>query len=151
MTYEGLGGTWNAPTTGRGRRMTPLPRESGMSRTRFELRERASLLSVDVDHDTQRVVLFRDGVEVASGEMPVRFAVQAGNVEVSGSMYGMRRVHLIGHDGAHTRLTPAAGSPDHRRAAFGRRHPRLSRAVGVAAVGVLPLAAAAPSSALPVL
>jgi hypothetical protein len=101
------------------------------------MRERGALLSVDVDHDTQQAALFRAGQEVARGEMPVRFAVDDGTLEVSSSMYGMRRIHLVRPDGTEARLEPAQGSPEHRRAVFARRHPRLSRAVGWAAIGVL--------------
>lgn len=128
---------WNRPLPGRGTALAPFEGGVGMTRTRFVHREGAALLTLDVDRTKERAALYLDGWQVARGEMPVRFGLEEGVLEVSCSLWGMKRVHLVWHDGGEQRLTPAEGSPEQRRAAFGRRHPGLSRAVAAAAVVVL--------------
>jgi hypothetical protein len=137
-------GSWDDVGPGEGRVRpgdgAPLPafRPSwALTRTRFVHRGESSSLIVDVDHDAQRAQLYRDGRRIAVGEMPARFAVPEGSLEVSASMHGMRRVHLLTPDGAEHRLEPAARTPEGRRASFARTHPAASRVVAFAAVAVL--------------
>lgn len=133
----GLSGEdWNRPHRGSGAPLPAFRPSPLLARTRFEHRAESTVLTVDVDHDEQRAALYRDGVEVASGEMPVRFAVDVGRVEVSAGLYGMQRIHLV-RNGGEQRLEPAAGTPERRRAQLAERHPGVSRAIATGAVAVL--------------
>lgn len=130
-------GIWNRAKPGDGRALRPFRPSLLLTRTRYELATASAHYTVDVDHGEGEAWLYRDGVQIAKGEMSVRFPVEEGVIEAAASLYGMRRVQLLARDGAVHPFAPAAGTPEDRRARFGRRHPRASRLIGAAAVGVL--------------
>ncbi|MFI8285598.1 hypothetical protein [Streptomyces fungicidicus] len=53
------------------------------------------------------------------------------------SSYGIKRCHYRPLGGQPRQLTPDPASAEERRAGFGTRHPRLSRAVGIESVLLL--------------
>lgn len=128
---------WKRPKPGDGRALRSFRRTSVLTRTRFELRPDATLFTVDVDQSEETADLYRDRVQVATSALPARFPVDGGVIEVSASLYGMRRVHLVRPDGSEQRLEPARGTLEHGRAVLGRRHPGVSRTLAAAAVTVL--------------
>lgn len=81
--------------------------------------------------------LYRDGVQVAVAELPARFPVPGGRIEIATSIFGLKRAHLVRDDGTETPLQPARNSAEYWRARFGRRFPGWSRAIGVLAVVIL--------------
>lgn len=85
-------------------------------------------------------VLYRNGVRVARSTLPAAFPVPGGVIEVSASMYGLKRIHYVTPDGAERQLAPDPASAEGRRARLGRTHPVLSRSVSVASVVVLIIA-----------
>lgn len=101
--------------------------------------------SVDVRHGGDadgevRAQLYRNGVHEASAKLPVGFAVPGGTIEVAVSNYGLRRCHYVSDDGWERQLEPDPASAAGRRARLERTNPALSRAVGVASVGMLAVA-----------
>lgn len=101
------------------------------------------LFEVDVRHgrdssSTRRpAALYRDGVQVLAGNLPVAFPVPGGVIEVATSQYGVKRMHLVGHDGLEHVLRPHPRSLEGQRARLGRRFPRTSAAIGVVGLVVL--------------
>ncbi|MCD0444654.1 hypothetical protein LO763_13580 [Glycomyces sp. A-F 0318] len=95
-----------------------------------------------------RAVLYADGRRVGGKDLPARFAVPGGAIEVDSSLYGISRVHFVSADGRERRLAPVRGTLEDVRGRFARRHPRWSRMIGRAAVAVLlvNLAVAAPQA-----
>ncbi|HEY1134403.1 MAG TPA: hypothetical protein VGE77_07480 [Nocardioides sp.] len=77
---------------------------------------------------------YRDRVQVAVGDLPVKFAVPGGRLEVATSIFGLSRAHHVRDDGTEQVMTPAPGSAEHARARFGRRFPRTSRLIGAVAI-----------------
>lgn len=97
----------------------------------------------DFDH---KAVLFRDGLQAATAEMPAAFEVPGGLIEVDASMYGLKYIRMVTPTGEERPLAAHQHSGEAMRARFGRRFPRVSRAIGIAAVIILlgSLAVAAP-------
>lgn len=94
---------------------------------------------VDVDFAgfDNRAELYRNGLQVSVAKMPATFPVPGGVVEVAATVYGMKRVHLVPDTGPERQLRPARGTAEHWRARLDHRHPRLGRALAVAAIVVL--------------
>ncbi|WP_051109556.1 hypothetical protein [Promicromonospora sukumoe] len=141
---DGLGdaddgsGAWSTPAPRPGAPLPPFRPSASLERTRFEtVLPDASVATVDVDHMEGRASLYRDGRHVRTADMPTRFPVGPGRIEVAASRYGMQRIHLVGADGGERRLDPAPGTPEHWRAQLSRRHPALGRALATGAVIVL--------------
>ncbi|GAB2600659.1 hypothetical protein GCM10027067_09710 [Pseudactinotalea suaedae] len=98
--------------------------------------------SVDVRHggDANGEVyaqLYRDGAHHARSTLPAAFPVPGGIIEVVASGFGLRRCHYITQDGTERQLLPDPASAEGRRARFDRRHPALSRSIGIGSVAVL--------------
>lgn len=98
--------------------------------------------SVDVRHggDSNGDVLanlYRDGQHAARSKLPAAFPVPGGTVEVVASGYGLKRCHYVTDDGAERQLSPDHASAEGRRARLDRRHPALSRAIGLSSIAVL--------------
>lgn len=109
-----------------------------MHRTRFAIElDDASTVTVDIDHASGRASLFRNDLHVHTSDMPARFRVSGGSIDVVAGKYGMQRIHLVRPDGSETRLEPSPGTPEHWRARLAQRHPRVGRALAVAAAIVL--------------
>ena len=84
------------------------------------------------------VALYRDGIQIGRSDLPAVFPVPGGQIEVTTVMYGLRRMHYLRDDDGDERvLRPHPLTPEGLRAAFARRAPRASRAVGKIAVVVL--------------
>lgn len=87
--------------------------------------------------------LYRDGVHVAGSTLPAAFPVPGGAIEVMASSFGLKRCHFV-PDAAGARaaaqLAPDPASAEGRRARLDARHPRASRALGVASFAVLVVA-----------
>jgi uncharacterized integral membrane protein len=84
--------------------------------------------------------LYRDGLRYARSRLPAAFPVPGGVVEVRGSAFGLKRCHYVTTDGAEHPLVPDRDSAEGRRAHFDRRHPALSRGVGLVSAAVLGVA-----------
>lgn len=95
--------------------------------------------TVEVDHgsDDGSPELYVDGWWQARAEAPASFPVPGGVIEVDVSMYGMKRVHLIGDDGVERRLPPVPGTLEELRGRLHRRRPGLSRAIAWTAIAIL--------------
>ncbi len=101
------------------------------------------VFAVDVRHGRDSTsherpaALYRDGVQVQAGNLPVAFPVPGGVIEVAVSQFGVKRMHLVGDDGREHVLHPHPRSAEGLRARFDRRFPRTSALIG--AVGLLVL------------
>lgn len=116
---------------------------------------RRSLLSITLEHEGRPVVhtvevrhgggangvvrasLYVDGVRHLESRLPARFPVDGGHIEVRRSPAGLRRCHLVTHDGTARALEPDPRSAEGRRARFARRHPVASSLVGAVSVALL--------------
>lgn len=113
------------------------------SRSLFSTELDGSVFEVDVRHGRDSssgkrpAALYRDGVQVLAGNLPVAFPVPGGVIEVAVSEYGVKRMHLMGDDGREQVLRPHPRSQEGRRAAFDRRFPRTSAAIGAVGLVVL--------------
>ncbi|MBP2380132.1 hypothetical protein [Brachybacterium sacelli] len=83
------------------------------------------------------VALYRDGLQEKVADPPVAFAVSGGVIEVKMGTYGLSRMHYVPEDGPTRMLRPYPRSLEGLRARFGRRFPRVSRAIGALAVVIL--------------
>lgn len=81
--------------------------------------------------------LYLDGRHYAASKMPARFAIPGGAIEVVASGYGLKRCHFVDDDGTARQLTPHRSSAEGLRARLDRRHPVLSRGIGVLSLLVL--------------
>ncbi|RCK71151.1 hypothetical protein DT076_01445 [Desertihabitans brevis] len=78
--------------------------------------------------------LYRDGRRYARATVPAVFPVPGGRLEVATSTFGLRRAHFVADDGTEHQLVPDPRSAEGRRARLDRRHPVLSRWIGVVSV-----------------
>src|SRR5690554_7615077 len=79
--------------------------------------------SVDIRHggDSEGEVwalLYRDGVNYSRSKLPAAFPVPDGVIEVAASIFGLKRCHYVGHDGAERQLVPDPVSAEGRRASL---------------------------------
>lgn len=95
--------------------------------------------SVDVDFFdlNDHADLYVDGRHRARSSLPAVFPVPHGVIEVASSTYGLKRIHHVPDEGPERVLVPDPRSAEGRRARLTERAPRLSRAIGVAAVVIL--------------
>jgi hypothetical protein len=95
-------------------------------------------VEIDAGRDDGRAVLYVDGWEQATTDMPGRLPVPGGAIEVSIGPYGVRRVHLVDDDDDDgRRLDPVRGTLEDLRRRMHRDRPLLSRAIGWAAIAIL--------------
>jgi hypothetical protein len=94
-------------------------------------------VEIDAGRDDGRAVLYVDGKEHATADMPGSFPVSGGAIEVAIGLHGVQRVHLVSDDGAERRLDPVPGTLEELRGRMHRRHPRLSRIIGWLAIAIL--------------
>lgn len=94
----------------------------------------AVFLDVDFDY---RADLYLDGRHHARSSLPATFPVPGGVIEVAASTYGLKRIHHVPDDGPERVLEPDPRSAEGLRARLAEKAPRLSRAIGVAAVVIL--------------
>jgi hypothetical protein len=94
-------------------------------------------VEIDAGRDDGRAVLYVDGRERATTDMPGSFPVAGGVIEVAIGLHGVQRVHLVGDDGTERRLVPVPGTLEDLRGRVHRRHPWLSRIVGWLAIAIL--------------
>ncbi|GAB3431183.1 hypothetical protein [Actinophytocola sediminis] len=127
-----------------GKRLSPLRRHEILHRLIYTIDHpdrHGELVNhtvqVDVSRDDGHAELYVDGRQLATMEMPAAFPVAGGVIEVASTPYGVRRVHLVMDNGTERRLDPLPGTLEHRRGRLHRRHPRLSRAIGWAAIAIL--------------
>jgi hypothetical protein len=101
------------------------------------------VFEVDVRHgrdsssSKRPAALYRDGVQVQAGNLPVAFPVPGGVIEVAVSQFGVKRMHLVGDDGREHVLHPHPRSAEGLRARFDRRFPRTSAVIGAVGLVVL--------------
>ncbi len=101
------------------------------------------VFEVDVRHgrdsssSKRPAALYRDGVQVQVGNLPVAFPVPGGVIEVAVSQFGVKRMHLVGDDGREHVLHPHPRSAEGLRARFERRFPRTSAVVSAVGLVVL--------------
>lgn len=128
---------------GDGSRLQPYRLWQLFSRSLFSVELDGRVFEVDVRHgrdsssSKRPAALYRDGVQVLAGNLPVAFPVPGGVIEVAVSQYGVKRMHLVDDDGREQVLRPHPRSQEGRRAAFDRRFPRTSAAIGVVGLVVL--------------
>ncbi|MDT9592020.1 hypothetical protein RDV89_03010 [Nocardioides zeae] len=91
---------------------------------------------VDLMADERGAHLYRDGVQVGVSDLPARFEVPGGRVEVAVSVFGIKRARVVAEDGTERGMRPARGTAEHARARFDRRFPTASRLIGALAVVV---------------
>lgn len=84
-----------------------------------------------------QVSLYRDEVQEHIANPPVAFAVPDGVIEVATSPYGLTRMHHVPEGGSPQTLRPHPRTLEGLRARFGRRFPRASALIGVAAILML--------------
>ncbi|MFC4561674.1 hypothetical protein ACFO4E_07380 [Nocardiopsis mangrovi] len=127
-----------------GRRLRPFRRHEVLHRTLYTIEHRGPdggrvryTVDVDVSRDEGAAELYADGLRQAKGDPPVSFPVPGGVIDVDISLYGIRRMHLVLDDGSERRLGPVSGSLEDLRGRLHRRRPRLSRAIGWLAIGIL--------------
>lgn len=104
---------------------------------------RHTVYAVDVRHwqnhssDKLKAHLYRDGRQHAMSRLPAAFPVPGGTVEVRMSAFGIKRCHYVTDDGSAYQLVPDPHSAEGRRARLDRRHPALSRTIGLLSLCVL--------------
>jgi hypothetical protein len=114
-----------------------------LTRSLFSIQLDGRVFAVDVRHGRDSssgkrpAALYRDGVQVLAGNLPVAFPVPGGVIEVATSQYGVKRMHHVDDGGREHVLRPHPRSPEGRRARFDQRHPRVSAAVGAVGLVVL--------------
>lgn len=94
-------------------------------------------VSLDFFDWDQRTYLYTDGVQTARSELPARFPIAGGHIDVETTMYGLKRMHLVRDDGSEKMLTPDPHSAEGLRARLAQRYPKLSRGIGITAVATL--------------
>lgn len=94
-------------------------------------------VDVDLLDFDERAYLYADGRQSAVSTVPAVFPVPGGRIEVATTLYGIKRMHLVRDDGAERQLTPDPYSGEGRRAELDRRHPVVSKIIGLAAVVIL--------------
>lgn len=97
----------------------------------------------------ERMLLYRDGVQVARAASPATFVLAAlpdapehaedTRIEAAMSLYGMKRAHVVTGSGER-QLAPAPGTAEAWRARFERDRPGLSRLLAVLSFTILALA-----------
>lgn len=128
---------------GDGSRLQPYRWWQLFARSLFSVELDGRVFEVDVRHgrdsssSKRPAALYRDGVQVLAGNLPVAFPVPGGVIEVAVSQYGVKRMHLVDDDGREQVLRPHPRSQEGRRAAFDRRFPRTSAAIGAVGLVVL--------------
>ncbi|MBY6414837.1 hypothetical protein HQ346_24985 [Rhodococcus sp. BP-252] len=97
------------------------------------------LYTVEVDSlsEDDTVQLYENGYLATTNDLPASIEIDGGTIEVAVSLYGVTRVDFVSDDGTGRRLAPVPGTLEYRRRRFDRRHPRLSRAIGWAAIAIL--------------
>jgi hypothetical protein len=131
-------------TPAEGQRLRPVRRRDVLTRLLYTVEHPGPrgdrldhTVEIDVGRDDGRAVLYVDGREQATTDMPGAFPVAGGVIEVAIGLHGVKRVHLVGDDGEERRLDPVRGTLEALRARVERRNPRLSRAIGGLAIAVL--------------
>lgn len=94
----------------------------------------------DADDGVARARLYRNDKLLSLSTLPARFPLPGGNLEVDIGTYGMRRCHFVADNGAVIQMVPHPATAEGRRAGLHRRHPMLSRVIGVTATAVVLLA-----------
>lgn len=98
-------------------------------------------IDVDLWDPSERVRLYRDGIQYRVQPSPARFELDDGSrIEVAYSTFGLRRAHLVGADGTTRMLEPAPGTGERWRADLDRERPGLSRLISVLSWTVLAVA-----------
>lgn len=110
---------------------SPLPHASGIVRlwrSTFGLDHggRRYDIAVDFLDLDERVRLYVDGRHAATQTSPASFAVEDARIDVTFSLYGLSRAHLVAA-GRERRLEPGAGTLERWRQQVHHRHPIASR------------------------
>ncbi|MDF2561279.1 MAG: hypothetical protein K0R99_2725 [Microbacterium sp.] len=98
-----------------------------------------SIYTVDVRHAGDmtdgaiRARLYVNGSLQSYAQMPTRFSVPGGHIEVAITGFGLKRCHYVRPDGTEQQLTPDPASAEGRRARLHHRRPGLSRLIGIVA------------------
>lgn len=101
---------------------------------------RPSIHTVEVRHGGDmtdgevRARLYVDGALQSYAKLPTRFSVPGGHIEVAITGFGLKRCHYVGTNGVEQQLTPDPRSAEGRRARLHRRHPGVSRAIGLLSI-----------------
>ncbi|MBW0101849.1 hypothetical protein [Pseudonocardia sp. KRD291] len=130
--------------TSRGKPLRPLRRREVLHRHLYAVDHpgpggaRATYtVEIDGTRDDGRAELYVDGRRQAKADMPASFPVPGATIEVAVTLYGVRRMHLVGDGGEERRLDPVPGTLEYRRGRMHRRHRVLSRVIGWLAIAIL--------------
>ncbi|WP_431031519.1 hypothetical protein [Plantibacter sp. RU18] len=102
-----------------------------------------STYTIDVRHAGDmtdgaiRARLYVDESLHSYSTMPARFAVPGGRIDVTINGLGLKRCHYVRTDGSEVQLTPDPTSAEGRRARLHRRHPSLSRLIGIVSAALV--------------
>jgi hypothetical protein len=80
--------------------------------------------------------LYRNGTHIAQSKTPAAFPVEGGTIRVATSTFGLKRCDFVADDGRVQQLVPDPHSAEGRRTSLDRRHPALSRGIGVVTLTV---------------
>lgn len=81
--------------------------------------------------------VYRNSRQQWKAELPARFPVRGGVIEVAYGGAGLKRAHYVTASGESTPLSAHPGSAIGRRLRFARTHPRTSTVIGAVSVIVL--------------
>lgn len=88
----------------------------------------------DMTDGEVRARLYVDGALQSYAKMPTRFEVPGGHIEVAINGFGLKRCHYVQADRAEQQLSPDPRSAEGRRARLHRRHPAVSRVIGLVSI-----------------
>ncbi|WP_092627214.1 hypothetical protein [Actinopolyspora mzabensis] len=81
--------------------------------------------------------LYLDDRQYAVSKLPAAFPVEGGTIEVAMSGFGIKRCHYVSADGTERQLVPDPRSAEGRRARLARKHPVISRGIGLLSLVLL--------------
>ena len=131
---------------GKQNKLAPLKPLEGLIRGRYGTSFGDDRFVIDTDFFdwNEKIHLYRNGIAIETQKSPASFDLGNGaRIEAEMSLYGMKRVHLIGANGeSPVMLDPVEGTAEHWRFQLDQRFPLLSRVIGVGSIIVLILAIA---------
>lgn len=85
----------------------------------------------------EKADFYLNEVHHAQADLPAKFLIEGGTIEVAASTYGLKRMHFVDGTGQVRVLKPDPVSAEGLRARLAQRAPVLSRWIGILAVVIL--------------